>query len=349
MKIHNLPALMLCLCLVMTACSRQNIPSATDSPMDENPASSATFVQMDNEIFKVGDLSVTFGEFLFHYNTYIQEFIYSGQAEAAGIDPDIAPGLQQFENSEMTWEDEIKEKTRDNLQRTLAMYQEAVSVGYEMGDQEKASVQQFLDGITQLSVEEGVSEDTVVSQIYGEGITMEMAAEYEKRYWLGLSYEYDYFDNTTYTDAELTALYEEIEATVNLPDCTAVTIRNIFIANTQTARDVFEKFEQGDKTEDSFAKLAETYSEDSSTNASGGLYADLTPVTESDDFDDFDNWLYDSERQPGDYTLIRSDSGSELLYFVSKGDPLWKILSINLLHEEFASQIMDKYPITYPN
>ena len=349
MKKRNLLPLLICLCLVITACSGQTDPSSEDSTADISPVSSSAPMQIDSDVFSVGDLSVTFGEFLFHYNTFIQEFIYSGQAEAAGLDPNTAPGLQQYGDAEMTWEDAIKERTRENLHRTLAMYQEAMSVGYVMGDRETESIQQFLDGIARLSEEEGVSKDAIVSQIYGEGITTEMAANYENRYWLGLGYEYYYRDNTTYTDLDLAAYYEELGPEVNLPDCTAVTVRNIFIANTQTAWDVYEKFEQGDRTEDEFAKLAESYSEDSSSNSNGGLYVDLTPMNESGDFDDFDSWMYDNARQPGDYTLIQSDMGCELLYFVSKGEPLWKIFSLNMKHEEYISQIMDKYPLILPN
>lgn len=350
MIVRCLTALLICLCLVMTACTgpAQNSPTPDNHEQadDYTEPDDTTLFSMDTVLFKVGDMPVTYGEFMFRFGMLVQNFFSSGQADYYGIDPST-PLAQQYydEESETSWQDMFDQNAYDTLHRALAMNQEAQAQGYLMGDWENTNIQSFWDNVEGYAKENDMTVGECIEQQYGAGMTAEMVTEYQKRYWLGLGYENDYRKSHAYTDAELEAYYAQHEEQALLPDCTAVTIREIFISNKQTARDVLNNFKQGDGTEDFFAQLAKTYSEDNQSNADGGLYENITPQNDKDNLSEIDKWLFDNARKPGDYTLIEGEYGNNLLYFVSKGEPYWKIWSRDGLLNDYVTELLEKYPL----
>ena len=144
----------------------------------------------------------------------------------------------------------------------------------------------------------------------------------------------------------------EVESTVTED---AVTITNegtgysIELVNEayKLARDVYDKYMSGNKTEAAFAVLAEKYSADtgsvsskSTTTSSstveyteeniplttaniGGLYNDIERGAMVAPFED---WVYDAERKTGDVDLVMTNYGWHIMYFVNRDtEPAWKI------------------------
>ena len=88
------------------------------------------------------------------------------------------------------------------------------------------------------------------------------------------------------------------------------------------ADEVYEQWKKGEATEDSFAKLATQYNADSDPNSasSGGLYTDVYQgkmVTE------FNDWLFDPARQPGDTGIVKTNYGYHIMYYVGESMPAW--------------------------
>lgn len=80
-----------------------------------------------------------------------------------------------------------------------------------------------------------------------------------------------------------------------------------------TADDVLKKFNESDKSEDSFAALAYEYTEDTGSSSTGGLYEHIYPgqmVTE------FNDWCFDESRKAGDVEMVETDYGYHIIYFV---------------------------------
>lgn len=86
---------------------------------------------------------------------------------------------------------------------------------------------------------------------------------------------------------------------------------------------VYDTWKEGDATEDSFASLANQYSEDSGSNGSsatsstGGLYEH---VAVDQMVPEINEWIFDPARQPGDTTMVYVEAanytGWHLVYFV---------------------------------
>ena len=86
------------------------------------------------------------------------------------------------------------------------------------------------------------------------------------------------------------------------------------------AEEILNEFNNGDKTEYSFALLAEKYSTDTgSTSASangafGGLYEG---VVLGQMVPSFEEWSVDSQRQYGDTGIVESDYGYHIMFFIN--------------------------------
>ena len=83
------------------------------------------------------------------------------------------------------------------------------------------------------------------------------------------------------------------------------------------ANDIYQEWLDGDKTEDSFADLANQYSDDTGSNTNGGLYEG---VADGDMVETVNDWLFADGRQAGDTGVISSDYGYHIMYFVGADD-----------------------------
>lgn len=88
--------------------------------------------------------------------------------------------------------------------------------------------------------------------------------------------------------------------------------------------EILTEYEAGEMTEESFAALAETYSEDGGSNTNGGLYEGIYKNQMVSEFNDF---CYDESRKPGDVAVVYGEStsytGYHLVYFVGTEDALY--------------------------
>lgn len=103
-------------------------------------------------------------------------------------------------------------------------------------------------------------------------------------------------------------------------------VRHILVAEHDTAEDLLKQWKDGEATEDSFAALAEENSTDPGSASNGGLYEGVSPgqmVTE------FNDWLFDEARKPGDTGVVDTQYGSHIMYYVGENDPAW-IASVKL-------------------
>ena len=86
------------------------------------------------------------------------------------------------------------------------------------------------------------------------------------------------------------------------------------------AEDILAEFEAGDKTEESFAALAEEYSEDTGSNTNGGLY---DSVTKGQMVEEFDKFCFEGHKS-GDTAIVYGESGSyagyHVMYYVGEGE-----------------------------
>ena len=86
------------------------------------------------------------------------------------------------------------------------------------------------------------------------------------------------------------------------------------------AEEILAEYQAGDKTEESFAALAEKYSEDTGSNTNGGLYENIAKGQMVQEFNDF----CFAPHTKGDTAIVYGESGSyagyHVMYYVGEGE-----------------------------
>ena len=120
-----------------------------------------------------------------------------------------------------------------------------------------------------------------------------------------------------------------LDKTAYRQDYKTANIRQIFISVEDTedteameaaktkAEGILDEWKAGAATEDSFAALADQYSE---LDLEGGLQEEV-----SNDSDAVGEWLFDGTRKAGDTAVIASDEGYHVIYYIGEGREYWKI------------------------
>ena len=105
------------------------------------------------------------------------------------------------------------------------------------------------------------------------------------------------------------------------------------------AEELLAQWKAGEATEESFAAMANEYSEDGGSNTIGGLYSGFA---KGDMVPEFNDWSFDSARKSGDTGIVYGEStgykGYHVMYFVEEGMPYWKIIAGTTLLNDAATQ-----------
>lgn len=127
-------------------------------------------------------------------------------------------------------------------------------------------------------------------------------------------------------------------------DATGDTVYKETPKNNEDAKRIAEeylaKFNEGDKTEDAFAELADLYSDDTSSTIAGGGEGGLIENMKPGQYvQPFEDWAFDPARKPGDVGIVETEYGYHVMYFVSAEDePIWKTDIRNALASEKVTE-----------
>ncbi|NLC40533.1 MAG: hypothetical protein GX763_06410, partial [Clostridiaceae bacterium] len=83
------------------------------------------------------------------------------------------------------------------------------------------------------------------------------------------------------------------------------------------AEEILAEFEAGAKTEEAFGELAKSYTSDTGSLDTGGLYENVPYGMMVGPFQD---WSLDESRKAGDTGIVGTDYGYHIMYFVGLGD-----------------------------
>lgn len=104
------------------------------------------------------------------------------------------------------------------------------------------------------------------------------------------------------------------------------------------AEKILAEYEAGDKTEESFAKLANEYSEDPGNlqAQNGGEYLN---ITKGQFLEEYEDYCLDPARKPGDVAIVKTKVGYHLIYFKGFGEEIWKMKAKNYLKTEYTESL----------
>ena len=280
-------------------------------------------------------------ELNYYFYAAVQEFVsaYGEYAAYFGLDVNLPLDQQVYdEASGMTWADYFLEEAIRDAVTACVVSDAAAAQGYELPETDRAALESQMDTLelhSQMYGYDGIRE--YLQAVFGAGAALESYTAYLERSYLVAAYYADRSAALAYTDGDV---QRELEANGDLyasdSDTPLVNVRHILImpqggttdpatgmqlysdeewyAAEQEAQAIYDAWLRDGGTEEAFARYASQYTADYGSSQNGGLYTEVYPGQMVSSFND---WCFDSSRQPGDSGMVRTDYGWHLMYFVS--------------------------------
>ena len=341
----------------------------------DNVTCKGTYTVSDDEIqaargdvvATAGDRTLTNGLLQILYWRSVQNFYaqYGSYAQYFGLDHTQSMDTQVCTVSEgLTWQQYFLEDALNNWKVYDAVAQQARENGFQMTADSQQQLDELEDGLAQTAADNGF-EDTaaMIVRNFGPGAAVDDYKSFWELYFLGNDYYSEVTGSYAPTAEEVAEFFNAHEAeyaekgldkttsTVDvrhiliLPE--GATVENVtteefseeaWAAGEQKAQEILDAWLSGDKTEDSFAALANENSADTGSNTNGGLY---TGVTEGQMAEAFNDWCFDANRKVGDYGIVKTQFGYHIMYFCGS-QPLWESQAKSDMISQMASDFLNE-------
>lgn len=327
-------------------------------------------------VARLGDAELTNGQLQVYYwmevsGFYSQYYYYAsmlGIDFTQPLDTQICPLFEET----VTWQQYFLGCAINNWLNYQGLVLAAEEEGFQISEITSLRLIAFEDNFKQEAKDAGYEDFNVyLYDNLGSGATMEDYMAFLTLVYTGGEYYDEIVARMTFTDEEVEAYFaaHEAEYAANGLDkstCT-VNVRHILVFpegatsdNIRTAtfseeawevgrlnaEAILAEWEEGDKTEASFAEFANKYSQDPGSNTNGGLYNGITvgQMVES-----FESWCFDETREVGHYGIVRTELGFHIMYFSGK-DYTWDdTVREDLIAENAAGELramVEKYERT---
>ncbi len=308
---------------------------------------------------------------------YWSEYFYFVNTNSYVFDPSMRLDEQVYSSETdsetgtttvTTWHQYFLQSACYSINQTEALVAEAESVGFTMTEDYQAMYDEILGSLADNALSAGFTDadgngDTLayIQDSYGPNVTMEgfkdylydsyYASSYSDSIYLGFEYDDDQLSEYFDANAETYAGYN-----IEKLDIPNVNVRHILVepetsedgtiseeaweAAAEEAERIYQEWQDGDATEESFGVLAETYTADPGSSSTGGLYENVYPGQMVTAFND---WCFEEGRQAGDTAIVKTDFGYHIMYFSSyTEDYYWKdVAESDLRYEDFATRLED--------
>ena len=330
----------------------------------------------DAVVATMGDKVLTNGQLQVYYwsmvNSYLSSeygyyvMMYGGIDYTQPLDTQIS-----MENGEWTWQQYFLSEALNYWQTNQALANEAQAAGLEMSAEGKEYLENLETNLAETAAYYGMADvDELLLYNIGPGAGLEEFKQFQELYYQGNPYYVAEAAKWVPTQENLEAFFAEHEEEYAQSGITKdgkfADVRHILISieggttgedGTTTYSDeewaaceaeaqaVLDQWLAGDKTEDSFAALANEKSEDPGSNTVGGLYEN---VYEGQMVQPFNDWCFDDSRAYGDHGLVKTDYGYHVMFFV-ESSPAWLYYAesdwANAQSAALSTRLTESYPM----
>ena len=229
--------------------------------------------------------------------------------------------------------------------------------GIELTEEDLSEIDEAYAGLDETAKGYGYSDaNAFLSTNYGLGVNKEVSKAMDLESALAQKAINAYSETVEISNAEIEERYPSVNIRHILvkaeADESGVYTDEAKEAAKAKAEEIYEEWKAGDATEESFAALAEKYSEDEGSNTNGGLYEN---VLQGQMVEEFDAFCFEDGRKAGDTGVVYGESaayaGYHVMYFSGKGDPANNETGRqNLLSEkcaEWLEELASAVEVTY--
>lgn len=268
----------------------------------------AKALRIDGETYTAADVS-------FYYSNTRSNF-FNSLTSIQNIDPGGSLRKQEYAEGQ-SWFTLILDGAVQSMTSNVVAAQAGKDAGLDLTEDYQNAVSEALASLEEYASNNGYSVSQYLKGIYGSLMTRGIYERNLRTVALANAYSDSISAVSNYSDAELTAKRDAEPEKYDVVD-----VRHILVEDEDTAKDLLKQWEDGGKTEDSFAALAEENSTDPGSVDNGGLY---TGVVAGQMVAEFNDWCFDDGRKPGDTGIVKTDYGYHVMYFVSRElSPTWR-------------------------
>lgn len=331
---------------------------------------------VDTVVATLGDAELTLGELQIYYWESIYAFDSEWGSYAAELGLNVAGNMDRqlcaVGDVSMTWQQYFLDYALNTWHTHQAVALAAEEAGYELEEVYKAE----LDGM-RAQLEESAklygmaNADELITSFYGPGCGMDAYQHYLETYYRGFGYLENLGQNLSFTAEEVEAFYTENEELYAQNGLTkdagkTVDVRHILLmpengtagedgypvyseedwaACEAEVQKIYDEWQAGDKSEQSFADFAVKYSQDGNA-AQGGIYENVPQGAMVETFND---WCFDESRQFGDHGLVKTQYGYHIMFFVDSNEIWFATAEADLISQTVNAKLpeaKETYPIT---
>ena len=306
----------------------------------------------DRVVVTLGDYTLTNGELQVLYTLQVLDFVNQYGSYLSYVGMDISQPLsQQVYDTEtgLTWEQHFLQLAITVWVEYCASNAAADKANFQLPAEFTEHLAKLETTIKASAEKDGFSSvDDMLKHDLGENVRYKHYFSYLSMYYKNNLYLNELVANMEVTDAEIekyftdneTALKQNNGITKKTGDM--VDVRHILVmpeggtksedGKTTTYSDaeweacrvkaqaIYDEWLNGEKTEESFGKLANEKSQDQNGQVTnGGLYEN---VSKGQMVADFENWIFADGRTTGDHGLVKTEYGYHVMYFVDS-EAIW--------------------------
>ena len=330
----------------------------------------------DRVVATAGGHSLTNGQLQVYYWMEVFSYLnYNGQyALGQGLDLSLPLDEQPCPDFDGSWQQYFLDMALKSWHREQALALSAEANGVTLSAEEQADLKQLRAELAVSAVEGGFpSVDAMLQHDMGGGCDFDDYYVYRQTYYLANAWfskqSEAYLESIGPKEIEAyfrehqqelakegisksSGLYYDVRHILLFPEGgTEDDKGNITFTEEQWAAcekkadQLLDQWIQAGCSEALFAEYANSYSADTGSNTSGGLYEDLTAG--EDILEEFLAWYTAPGRQKGDYGVIRTKQGCHIMY-MSGSQPQWEAVSSKRLLKEGSDALVQQAKDTYP-
>jgi hypothetical protein len=294
------------------------------------------FLQTHATALTVGSHKLTPAEFNYYYQdayASIYSNYYSSGLWSYLVDESqpIEDQSCMFSEDGGTWKDYLTESATASALQVYALYDAAQEAGFTLDEDTQASIDTMADNIETYATSNGYKDgDAYMEETYGKGCSVESYVAYLTVQQVASAYATEKSDSFTYTEDELRSYYDE-----NNLDFDKVTYRVFSVTTEDDDSDAAKATADSmaaelDGTEETFAAAAleyapeddqESYEDDTYTQRKNYSYSSVSSY-------DYGDWLFADGRVAGESQVFASDTGYDVVMFVSRDNNDYNVVSV---------------------
>ena len=290
---------------------------------------SSSFKAKHTTALEVDNTKVSVAEYKFYFMTYVNTYLNNNYSYLVSTGFDLSKPLnEQMIDDETSWYDYFATMTNEYIRQIVVLSNLAEENGLGHTEDDESAANEYLLNMATLAEESGMSLQEYINEAYGTGTDENTIKDILIRFYTANRFSSSTTENLEITDDQLESYFEDNADKFKTADFRIMYFtpsyedgasQNEIDSASAISKESAEKMLSEIGDEASFIALAKEYApEDTRGNYNDDGYTLQKGITKDEMGDnDISNWIFSTDRNTGDKTMIESDGVYCVIYMVS--------------------------------